>query len=461
MNSTQKHTYAFLKRSGLVFIAFLILLALSHIYHLAQYGYSVGGKTHHGFLDYPNEIASSDAIRLSQFMESLNTMWQLDEKIKTPFDKEAERHQRPYWAKEIDVKDLYNRHQVIQTIAQEVLGILPTSSLVVPPPHPSKKETDHSAGIPKLNHKIVNPPEEFKIKRPLRPHHLASPECSHLPFEKQKLLSFSPKEFKTLHLKLDGLFSDGGIVNLQSSPETDHVRIQLKLFAQREELFGHVLLSEDNHTSSKFKTVHINHHHPSILKSCMIYHLDIIFPSNLATYEDLSIKVNHANRVEGDLGNTVFNKFSLGLGRGAIHLKDIKAKELMLGNLNGMILGTYHPLNTFGAATMIGATRVELIPLSQNVKSTVVALDGPVKAMVTLPDRKSSIGYTAHCWLCDPEIVPLHRSKDLHLTSSKRSTIKMGHFGELRGQGYINVHSRYGESKLVIDTLQERNQSGV
>ncbi|KAI8372640.1 hypothetical protein EDC96DRAFT_54664 [Choanephora cucurbitarum] len=390
-------------------------------------------------------------------MESLHTLWQLDERIKKPFDREIERHQEPYWAKEIDVKDLNKRHQVIQTIAQEVLGILPSSSSIRPPLH-LPKETASQVGIPKLNHKIVNPPEELKIKRPLRPHHPVSPECGHLPYEKQKTLSFSPHEFKTLHLKLDGLFSEGGLIHLRSSPDSDNIRIQLKLFAQREDLFNHVLLSEDNHISSKFKSVHINHHHPSILKSCMVYQLDIIFPTSLAHYEDLNIKVNHVNQIEGDLGNTVLNKFSVGLGRGAIKLKGIKANELMLGTLNGIILGSYHPLNTFGAATVVGATKVELLPTSQSVKSTVVALDGPVKAIVSLPNKETNIGYTAHCWLCDPEIVPLQRPKDLHLTSSKRSTIKMGHFGELRGQGYINVHSRHGESKLVIDVLPEQDR---
>ncbi|RCH79023.1 hypothetical protein CU098_004195, partial [Rhizopus stolonifer] len=406
-----------LERFGIVFCLFTSLVLFTHIYTLWTHGYSMGGKQHHSFLDYPNEIGSTDAIQLSKFMASLDTLWKLDEKISTSY----QTHQDIYWTKEIDVKDIYKRSQVVQSI------VIPSSA------------KEPSPNMPKVNN-------AFKIKRPLRPHYHTVPECNHLPYEKTKTVMFSPEAFKTLHIKLDGLFSDGGLVNMYTSRDTQDIQIQAKFHAHTEDLLSHILFSEVDSVDSKIKNIHINHHHPSIAKSCLVYRLDIVFPSTLNRYNSLDIKVNHG-RMEGELEGLEFHTFMAGLGRGAIDFKGLKADTIMVGALNGMIMGSYYPVHTLGAAVVTGATNVQVYPQSGS-KSTVVALDGPVKTTMILPYGANQ-AFTVHCWLCEPEIVSPFADK-IHTTCAKRNAIKMGYYGQLKGRGYVNVHSRHGESKLIL-----------
>jgi hypothetical protein len=120
---------------------------------------------------------------------------------------------------------------------------------------------------------------------------------------------------------------------------------------------------------------------------------------------------------------------------------------MILGTLNGVILGHYFPIHKLGAASVNGATNLKISPQSTYLKSTVVSLNGPVKALVDHDKTVSqSGGFTVHCWSCEPAIV----SNDslIHITSSKRKSIKTGYHKE-RVNAYINVHSRQGESKLV------------
>lgn len=118
----------------------------------------------------------------------------------------------------------------------------------------------------------------------------------------------------------------------------------------------------------------------------------------------------------------------------------------MLGTLNGIVLGNYQPVQKLGAAAVDGATMIEISPRSKFLKSTVVTLNGPVKAIITDGLSNNSV-FITHCWFCQPAI----ESKDaelVHITSSRRKSIKIGYFNQ-SSNAHINVHSRHGESKLV------------
>lgn len=119
-----------------------------------------------------------------------------------------------------------------------------------------------------------------------------------------------------------------------------------------------------------------------------------------------------------------------------------------MGTLNGIILGKYLPVKTFGAACIKGATNIELVPQSKYVKSTAVTLNGPVKAIVQGGVSRSS-GFTAHCWLCIPEVESISEPKEVHVTLSRRKSIKTGYFKETCSAN-VQVHSRFGESKLMF-----------
>ncbi|KAI8090648.1 hypothetical protein BDF21DRAFT_491035 [Thamnidium elegans] len=431
-----QYSRTFLTRCISTFVVLTTLLLLVHISLFYEYGFNKDGRQCHGYLDYPNEITSKDAIELSQFMQSLSQTWQNDKKIYSTFNKGFEESNDKYWTKEIDIKNQYKRNQVIQGIAKE-FGL----------------ETDRLSDIltidkikTNIRNKIAFPPEYLKLKRPKRSQ---VPQCdmTKLQHHKSISVSFSFLKFKTTRIKLDGLFSDGGKINVRMATTENeqmvknNIRLNLTLYAQTDDLFNTVSLSriEDKETSAE--NIHINSRHTTA--ACLVYHLDIIFPTNLASYQSFQLEANHANRVSGDLESIVFKSFSVGLGRGAIDLKNIKGNNIIVGTLNGIILGNYLPIEKFGAAAIQGATMIKISPQSANLKSTVVTLDGPVKVIVKEGGR-----FKAHCWLCVPVIESTLDPKLIHLSLSRRKSVKTGYFNQSKG-AQTNLHSRYGEVRLI------------
>jgi hypothetical protein len=256
-------------------------------------------------------------------MELLDMMWQVDTKIKEPFDKVIEQSDEYYWEKTVDVKDPLQRSQVIQQIAQE-FG-LPTSKF---PVHSRKVIPDKiKGGLPKttaaIQRHIANPPDYLKIRQPPRAHFMECADIKKLHRDKTKLISVDPSEFTKLSIQLDGLFSEGGKVNMRiATPAEDAhnqknlIKVNVVLYAHTDDLFTHVSISELEDAGTK--SIHIRNHHPSALKSCLVYQMEIVFPSKLQRYKELNINVNHAHHIEGDLKHITFSKFSVGLGRGAI-----------------------------------------------------------------------------------------------------------------------------------------------
>lgn len=275
-------------------------------------------------------------MEISKFMESLNLMWKTDLRIFYPFDREIEQSNEQYWAKEIDVKDPHKRSQVIQNIAED-LG-LSASKFPVHSPKATGIADIIKGGLPKptasIKIGIANPPDYLKIKQPPRAH---IPECdiAKLHHEKTKILAFSSHQFKTTNIKIDGLFSDGGKVNIRTATASEdignlkeNIKINFTLYGQTEDVFSHISISDIDNDDKLSKNIHFNTHHPSVLKSCLVFNLDIVFPFKMKAYDNLNVVVNHANRIEGDLKSIVFKEFSVGLGRGAIkfkvnHIKDI------------------------------------------------------------------------------------------------------------------------------------------
>ncbi|KAI7875540.1 uncharacterized protein EV154DRAFT_526596 [Mucor mucedo] len=366
-------------------------------------------------------------------------------RVKRPFDMEADGNDK-YWIRQIDVKDRFKRDKVIHDIATD-LGIGEKFPLVQANTVTEKIKDD-------IKKKIAFPPEYLKMKHPPRPH---VPQCdvTKLLDHKTTILSYSLSQFRSTSIKLDGLFNDGGRINIRTTTSAEdveqgnynnNIKLNLTLFAQSDDLFKHVSVAQIENHDSTSKTVHINSHHH--LGSCLVYNLDIIFPSTLASYKDFNLIANHATKISGDLNSIVFKKFRVGVGRGAIDLKDVKSEEIMVGTLNGIVLGSYQPTQKLGIAAVEGATMVEILPRSKNLKSTVVTLNGPVKAIISDGLSKSS-RFITHCWFCQPS-VESKNPEQVHVTSSRRKMIKIGYFNQT-SNAHINVHSRHGESKLVYN----------
>jgi hypothetical protein len=281
---------------------------------------------HHSFLDYPNEISSKEALELSKFMESLDMKWKIDTKIKEPFDKILEQSGECYWERAVNIKDPLQRNQVIQQIAQN-FG-LPTNKLPIRSPQVTPDNI--KGGLPTttaaIQQHIANPPDYLKIKQPPRAHLMECADIKKLHHNKAKLINVDPYQSGTLNVQLDGLFSEGGKVNMRTATPAEDalnpknaIKINVTLYAHTDDLFTHVSISELEDLGAK--SIHIRNHHPSALKSCLVYQMEIVFPSKLQKYKGLNINVNHAHHVEGDLKHITFSNFSVGLGRGAIKLQ--------------------------------------------------------------------------------------------------------------------------------------------
>lgn len=252
-------------------------------------------------------------------MEYLAHTFNIDDRINQPFDKKViEEINEKYWETEIDVKDRFKRSQIIQAIAQEV-GLSPEKFPLAQQHHVI---TDKIKS--RLKNSIAFPPDYLKMKKPPRPH---VPQCdaSKLLHHKTTLINFSSQQFEATIVKVDGLFSDGGRINVRmATPEEDvqlkqNIRLNLTLYSQTTDLFEHVKISQIDCEATSTKRIYVDSHQNS--SHCLVYHLDIVLPSKLTKYKDLDIKAKHASSVSGDLKTLSFERLVVGLGRGAIHFK--------------------------------------------------------------------------------------------------------------------------------------------
>jgi hypothetical protein len=55
----------------------------------------------------------------------------------------------------------------------------------------------------------------------------------------------------------------------------------------------------------------------------------------------------------------------------------LRAKKLLLGVINGVVMGTYQPSETFSAGSIRGATKVNIEPTGENINITASSTLGP------------------------------------------------------------------------------------
>jgi hypothetical protein len=154
---------------------------------------------------------------------------------------------------------------------------------------------------------------------------------------KSTIISFSSQQFRTTNIKLDGLFSDGGRINIRIATADEKataggniknsIKLNLTLYAQSDDLMTEVAISQVDNEDSQTKSIHISSNHR--LASCLVYTSDVFFPSKLVAYKNFNIKANHTTIISGDLKSVAYKKFSAGLGRGAIDLQ-VRDQESLL-----------------------------------------------------------------------------------------------------------------------------------
>lgn len=170
------------------------------------------------------------------------------------------------------------------------------------------------------------------------------------------VFNFSPEEFQRAGVFLSGYFSRGGHVRLSKSSDksvTD-VKVNVTLYSGREELNKEVKLSAFDHEGQyavqierghfkgalppsgeppqdsprndgpDYEKVQKGHHDDDKedhkQENCLVYNVDIEFPSNVDYFEDLQLHIKSAQRIEGGAGleGIEFGSVHAGLGHGAI-----------------------------------------------------------------------------------------------------------------------------------------------
>lgn len=269
----------------------------------------IKGKLHHSFLDYPNQINSKEALELADFVESLQEQWKNDARIYYPFDKQLDND--GYWEKEIDVKDPVKKQLVMESIAKKLNISHSHHRLSLPPAEMVARKI--RGGPPKKNIAIPNNMEYLTLQN--------NNQCDdqRLQFKTTKTISIDQAKSSQISVQLDGAFHDSGTVSVRkaaASEQQEHIKFNLTLYGQSDNVLSHVSLSEKDQSSTK--VIQIRNRHPSTLTSCLTYHMEIVFPSKMITYKELDLKINHAQSIKGDLNGIQFQKLSVGLGRGAI-----------------------------------------------------------------------------------------------------------------------------------------------
>lgn len=173
------------------------------------------------------------------------------------------------------------------------------------------------------------------------------------------VFKFSPEEFKRTGIYLNGQFSRGGHVRLlKSSDESvQDVKVNVTLYSGRDDLNKEVKLSafdnkgqyavqiERGHFQGRKPPHHKPPHHKPPHKrpdedededreeeregqddderrqeDCLVYNVDIEFPSNIDYFDDIELHIKAAQRIQGGKGieGIEFGSVKAGLGRGAI-----------------------------------------------------------------------------------------------------------------------------------------------
>ncbi|KAI9313977.1 hypothetical protein BX666DRAFT_1863781 [Dichotomocladium elegans] len=278
-----------------------------------------------------------------------------------------------------------------------------------------------------------------------------------------RVFSFAPDQFQRAAIYLDGQFSrDSGVVTIDRSLEevSDSAAIQVNvtLFAGRPELLDEVNISGfdkkgqynvEVKRNSKGRHHHHHHHHqkrPSSKEDCLTYHIHVVFPSNLETFESLDLRIKAARWIgthDGDqLSKLEFGKVRAGLGHGPIGFSNMKAKHIMLATLHGAIKGSYHPTERLSAAAVRGTT--DLTSLGSQANVTAVSLLGPASATLSADHFKGNFIVSS---LTGGPTVKAPNPQDVHIERN-RFTFKAGYYKEKDTGYHVIVHSKHGDSNL-------------
>lgn len=292
------------------------------------------------------------------------------------------------------------------------------------------------------------------------------------------VLKFSPEDFSSADVLSKSFFSPGSRIRvLQNEDESvKDVHVNVTVYSGRKELEKQVQISafdhngiytvqverehkrrfpfpphrkhedDDEEEELAFEEVpedgdhpphdgphhppHDRPHHPPHEKKedCLYYEVDVVFPQSIDYFEKLGLESKHAF-IRGGKGvnNIEFGVVKAGVKEGAIIFRDLKAKKLLFGVLNGVVMGRYEPSESFTAGAVRGAVKVKVEPTGENINITAASTFGPVS--VDVPADKYKGDFTLFNLFGEPSSIQAPNPEDIHVTKFKHH-VKSGYYKE-------------------------------
>ncbi|KAI8972470.1 hypothetical protein BDB01DRAFT_766836 [Pilobolus umbonatus] len=267
------------------------------------------------------------------------------------------------------------------------------------------------------------------------------------------VFKFSTDDFQKASLVVGDHFSDGGQIYLsKNSNLKDEVKVNVTIFYGKDELRDQVDLSAFDNEGKYSVEVKRKPSCPEKRKqeNCLVYHVDIEFPSTLESFEELDFHVSSARHIGNAKGlkDIEFGSVKGGLGWGAIYFNGLKAKEIKLGVLYGVVMGDYKPLEKFTAGSMRGVTKVNVLPVNDNVNITASSAFG--QTSVTIPADKYAGQFTLYNFLSESPNVSAPHPEDIHITKY-RPNLKKGYYKKDNSESNIVLSTKKGPVELIFE----------
>ncbi|KAI7872724.1 hypothetical protein BDF14DRAFT_1748214 [Spinellus fusiger] len=280
-------------------------------------------------------------------------------------------------------------------------------------------------------------------------------------FSRTERFFFSPEDFQNTSLFVNGSYSRGSTATISHATqgnkttvdgEEDKVQVIVTLYAGIDKNLDELFSFETSDSNGQYAVKvqgppHRNtdrNREPPNLEDCLLYHLHIIFPASVKTFEQLHFSLSQVSLLTGDhLQALSFGLLNAKVASGLIRFDELHADHIQLKVASGVIAGTYQPNTNFKAKTVSGTNNITVASESKSL--SIHASCVSCRNTLTIPSENFMGRFVARV-IAGVVRVNAVNSKDIHLkTHSIR--YQEGYFKE-PSESSITMHTTSGGAIL-------------
>ena len=129
----------------------------------------------------------------------------------------------------------------------------------------------------------------------------------------------------------------------------------------------------------------------------------------------------------------------------------MKADNIYLGALYGVVLGDYSPNKALATAAIYGASKIRVHTVGDHVNVTSAAIVGPASA--ELPANGYDGNFVVASWTGSP-VIEAPNPEDVHVIKN-RYTYKSGYYKKQNTGSNVIVSSKHGDSELFFKNYDD------